>query len=71
MRYNMTMNLLLSVSEVAQRLNLSIAMVRRYCQQGRIEAYKIGRDWVIPESSIEKFKQEPRKVGKPGKVNND
>jgi excisionase family DNA binding protein len=57
-----------SVPDAAQRLNLSTAMVRRYCQEGRIEAKKVGRDWLITERSLIDFARQPRKVGRPKKV---
>ena len=35
---------LLTISETAERLGLSIAMVRRYCADGKLPAQKIGRE---------------------------
>jgi excisionase family DNA binding protein len=57
------MNNFLTVPEAAQRLNRSVAWVRRLCQQGRIRAIKAGRDWLIPEDILDEYK--PRKVGRP------
>jgi excisionase family DNA binding protein len=56
---------LLTVPEAAIRLTLSAVWVRRLCQQGRIQAMKAGRDWLIPEDALDEFK--PRKVGRPPK----
>jgi excisionase family DNA binding protein len=56
-------NEFLTVPQAAQRLGYSIAWVRRLCQQGRIQAVKVGRDWLVPESTLDDFK--PRKIGRP------
>jgi excisionase family DNA binding protein len=56
---------LLTVPEAAERLGLSIAMVRRYCAVGKIHAQKIGRDWAIRQRDIEKFAATPRRSGRP------
>jgi len=55
----------LTVPEAAAKLGYSIAWVRRLCQQGRIRAVKVGRDWLISEETLDEFK--PRKVGRPPK----
>jgi excisionase family DNA binding protein len=59
------MNNFLTVPQAAAKLNLSVAWIRRLCQQGRIQAMKAGRDWLISEEAIDEFK--PRKVGRPPK----
>lgn len=56
---------LLTATEAADHLNLRPAWVRRLCQQGRIQAQKVGRDWVIPESALDEFAKKSRKVGRP------
>ena len=56
---------LLTVSEAAQRLGLSMAMVRRYCAKGKIPSQKIGRDWAIRQRDIEVFAAAPRHSGRP------
>ncbi|MFR8011665.1 MAG: helix-turn-helix domain-containing protein [Clostridia bacterium] len=38
----------LSVTQFCQKYNLDPGNVRRYIQQGRIPAQKIGNQWVIP-----------------------
>jgi excisionase family DNA binding protein len=57
---------LLTVSEAAERLGLSIALVRRYCAQGKLPARKMGRDWTILRRDIERFAATPRRSGRPG-----
>ena len=58
-------SVLLSAPEVAQRLGLSEAMVRRYCLQGRLPARKIGKGWAIRRWDVERFAATPRRSGRP------
>jgi excisionase family DNA binding protein len=55
----------LTTSETAKRLGLSLAMVRRYCLNGKPPARKIGRDWIILERDVEHFATSPRHSGRP------
>jgi excisionase family DNA binding protein len=59
---------LLTVPEVAERLGLSIAMVRRYCAQGKLPAQKLGRDWAVRRQDIERFAAAPRHTGRPNQA---
>jgi|GEM_PF-285098 len=56
---------LLTVNEAADRLGLSVAMVRRYCSAGKIIAQKVGRDWAIRRRDVERFAATPRHSGRP------
>lgn len=56
---------LLTISETAERLGLSVAMVRRYCADGKLPAQKIGRDWAIFQRDAEHFAATPRHSGRP------
>jgi excisionase family DNA binding protein len=56
---------LLTISEAAERLGLSVAMVRRYCANGKLSAHKIGRDWAISQRDVEHFAATPRQSGRP------
>ena len=56
---------LLTISEAAERLGLSVAMVRRYCAEGKLPAQKIGRDWAILRHDVEHFAATPRHSGRP------
>jgi len=55
---------IMTVSEVAERLGLSVAMVRRYCETGIIPATKVGRDWSMRQSDVERFAATPRRRGR-------
>lgn len=56
---------LLTISETAERLGLSAAMVRRYCADGKLPAQKVGRDWAIRQRDAERFAAIPRRSGRP------
>ncbi len=56
---------LLTVNEAADRLGLSVAMVRRYCSDGKLVAQKVGRDWAIRRREVERFAAAPRHSGRP------
>jgi len=56
---------LLTISETAERLGLSVAMVRRYCADGKLPAQKVGRDWTIRQRDAEHFAAIPRHSGRP------
>lgn len=56
---------LLTINETAERLGLSVAMVRRYCVTGKLPAHKIGRDWAVLRRDVERFAAIPRRSGRP------
>ena len=49
---------LLTVQEVAEYLKLSRSTVWRWCQQGKLNAVKLGRGWRIRWSDVNKLVQE-------------
>lgn len=57
---------LLTPEQVANELNLSSTLIRRYCRQGRL-GQKLGGRYLITRQELDKFKAIPRKVGKPKK----
>ena len=63
MRYWAPMPPLLSVPQAAERLNLSPAMVRRYCQNGNLHATKITGAWLISLDDLAEFAKKPRRRG--------
>lgn len=44
----------LTVEEAADRLNVSVATIRRWCQTGRLSARKEGKHWVVDASKLPK-----------------
>lgn len=53
------MSSMLSLQQVADRLNVSRAMVRQMCVSGRLVAVDLGsqrrRYWRVPEESLQEF----------------
>jgi excisionase family DNA binding protein len=57
---------LLTTNEVAEKLGITTRRVQAMIKDGRLEAEKLGRDYVVKESSLESVKD--RKVGRPKTV---
>lgn len=56
--------ILYTPEQAAALLNISAALVRRYCRQGRLGQH-IGGRWLISPDDLERFQAEPRKAGNP------
>ena len=41
-----------TTSELAKKLKMNVQVITRKVQSGEISAYKIGKDWRIPEQSV-------------------
>ena len=55
----------LTTTAAAARLGVTPRRVRQYLREGRLPgAYRLGRDWAIPEQTLAEFA--PRPVGWPG-----
>lgn len=50
----------LSIEQVAKRLQMSKMTIYRYIKAGKIEAYKIGKEYRIKESDLGKFLEESK-----------
>lgn len=44
-----------SVKQIAHKLQISERTARRYCNQGKIEAFKVGKNYRITESALKAF----------------
>ena len=42
----------LTTSELAEKLKMNVQVITRKVQSGEIEAFKIGKDWRIPEQAV-------------------
>jgi len=49
------MDEILTVREVAEYLKLSRTTIWRWCLDGKLQAFKVGRSWRIHRSAIEKI----------------
>jgi len=58
---------LLSTEQVAAKFGVSIRTVQKWIHKDKIipEAFKLGRDWVIPASALDGFEKPKR--GRPAK----
>ncbi len=55
-----------TTSELAQKLKMNVQVITRKVQAGEIQAYKIGKDWRIPEQSVlEWLESQSNRNGKP------
>jgi excisionase family DNA binding protein len=54
---------LLTATEVAERLGMTERQVRRIAESGAFVAYSTGRDWIIREDSLADYT--PSKRGRP------
>jgi excisionase family DNA binding protein len=46
---------LLTVKDIAKKLNVSLQTVRNYIKEGKIKAYKFDSVWRIPSKEVDKF----------------
>lgn len=44
-----------STAEIAEKLGMNIQVVARKLQAGEIEGYKVGKDWRVEETAIQKW----------------
>lgn len=56
---------LLSVKNAAERLNLSEQRIKQLIYDGRLEAQKVGNQWIITTAAIDAVKTNP--TGRPSK----
>lgn len=50
-----------SPNEIAEKFNLKSNTVRKWINQGRLKAIKLGDVWRIPESALQEFISESMK----------
>lgn len=63
---NMSNETMLTTSEVAQRLNVSLRRVRQLIEEGRLPSQQFGRDHLIKVADLKLV--EARKTGRPPKA---
>ena len=55
----------LTTKQCAELIGVTDSWVRYLIIRGKLPATKLGRDWIVKEQDLEKFKAVPRKVGRP------
>lgn len=53
-------NAMLTTKEAARRANVTPDTIRRWIEEGRIKAKRIGRPWMIPVTEIQTEATEPK-----------
>ena len=56
---------IITTKVAAEMLGVTVRRVQALIKDGRLQAEKLGRDWVVKESDIESVRE--RKVGRPKK----
>jgi excisionase family DNA binding protein len=56
----------LTTPQAAERSGLSIVYLSQLARQGKLEGFRVGRDWCIYTDSLETFLARPRKPGPKG-----
>ena len=46
------------MAQVAEQLGRNEVLVRRWLREGRLRGEKYGRDWVVTERELERFKRD-------------
>ncbi|MEW5995616.1 MAG: DUF2087 domain-containing protein [Candidatus Zixiibacteriota bacterium] len=55
-----------TTTELAEKLKMNVQVITRKVQAGEISAYKIGKDWRIPERSVHEWlEKHSNKKGRP------
>lgn len=53
---------LLNTKQVAEIIGIDVETLRRWAREGKIEAFKVGRDWMFKEGfKIPAFKKQPKR----------
>jgi len=53
------MDEILTVQEIAQYLKLSRTTIWRWCSEGKLDAFKVGRSWRIRRSALDDIMLRP------------
>jgi excisionase family DNA binding protein len=56
---------LVSVRDAAERLGVSDAAIRQQIANGRLQAEKVGRDWLIDPRPLERAARQKARSGRP------
>lgn len=59
---------MVTTKKAGARLGISPRSVTLLCRRGTIQAQKLGRDWLIPETEVERYLVERRPAHRPKKA---
>ncbi len=54
-----------TTTEASELLGLDRRTVSQYCKRGILDAVKVGRDWLLPKSEVDRYKKERHRPGNP------
>jgi excisionase family DNA binding protein len=54
---------MLTTTQAAAILKIAARTVKDYCADGRLQAVKYGRDWLIEETEVKRYQRERRPRG--------
>ena len=49
----MTLQGVLSCTEVAKRTDRDKETIRKWCREGRLPAFKVGKEWLVKEEDLQ------------------
>lgn len=55
-----------SIQEIADILKFNTLTINRYINEGKLKAYKIGKDWRISENDFKKFMEDRSNIKSKG-----
>jgi excisionase family DNA binding protein len=62
-------SMLITLAQAAERLGLSTSTLREQVHRGRLAAQKIGRDWLVEETEVDRYRLESKgQAGRPPKT---
>ena len=53
--------MLLTLIQAAERLGVTAATLRAQIHRGKLKAAKLGRDWLVEATEVERYRQESQK----------
>jgi len=53
--------MLLTLVQAAKRLGVAPATLRAQVHRGKVNAAKVGRDWLVEEKEVERYRRESQK----------
>ena len=56
---------LVTLARAAERLGISPATLRTQVHRGKLDAEKYGRDWLVDEAEVERYRVDSRKDPRP------
>ena len=49
----MNMQDIVTCTEIAKRKDLDKETIRRWCREGRLPAFKVGKEWLVREADLQ------------------